>query len=243
MSIGGNPSLVIDTLVNTSALPAGMAQAEAIVSNSTASIGRNVDGAMGKIGNQITSRLKAAFGAGMAIAVVDSALRNVAEAIRNDASIGDALSNGIMDGIKRLPIVGAIVDMAQPAAESFGEAFAMAWMETYDTESLDRITRSTRGNEELIEQERMRRIALEQELAGLQGAKSQQGDPLSRAMGSLRGSAMMESATALGGFRFGIGSATDISRSIYEEAEKQVAVLERIEEIQKELRDSLKGNN
>lgn len=243
MSIGGNPSLIIDTLVNTSALPAGMAQAEAIVGTSTANIGRKVDGVMGTIGNQITGKLKAALGAGMAIGVVDSALRSMADAIRNDRSVANALSDGIMDGIKRIPIVGAIVDLAQPAAESFGEAFAMAWMQTYDAETLDRITFSAKGNEDLIEQERRRREALEQELSALQETRGRQGDPIAQAMGSLRGAAMMESSTALGAFRFGIGSAADISRGIYEEAQTQVAILERIEEIQKELRDSIKGSN
>ena len=237
-----DPTLNVRVLADTGGLGGGLAQAETMVRQTTGRIGRQVDGVMGTLGQQITNKLKAAFGLGMAVSVVDTALRNVAQAIRNDTSIGDALSAGIMDGIKRLPIVGAIVEAAEPAAESFGETFARAWIETYG--DAGNIIDSDRTNAIFEEQAQRIRASLEAELESLQATQASQVDPLGRTIATMRSAEISEADTALGSFRFGIGgSAADISRDLSSRAEEQVEVLRRIEEIQKELRDSLKGSN
>jgi hypothetical protein len=237
-----DPTLNVRVLADTAGLGGGLMQAETMVRQTTGRVGRQVDGVMTTLGQQITGKLKAAFGLGMAVSVVDTALRSVAQAIRNDTSIADALSTGIMDGIKRLPIVGAIVEAAEPAAESFGETFARAWIETYGDPG--NIIYSDRTNAIFEEQAQRIRQSLEAELESLQASQSDQVDPLGRAIATMRTAQIGEADTALGSFRFGIGgSAADISRDISDRAEEQVTVLRRIEEIQKELRDSLKGSN
>jgi hypothetical protein len=237
-----DPTLNVRVLADTAGLGGGLMQAETMVRQTTGRIGRQVDGVMTTLGQQITGKLKAAFGLGMAVSVVDTALRSVAQAIRNDTSIADALSTGIMDGIKRLPIVGAIVEAAEPAAESFGETFARAWIETYGDPG--NIIYSDRTNAIFEEQAQRIRQSLETELESLQASQAEQVDPLGRTIATMRAAEIGEADTALGSFRFGIGgSAADISRDLSGRAEEQVTVLRRIEEIQKELRDSLKGSN
>ena len=112
---GGNPSLIIDTLVNTSGLTASMAQAERVVDQGTQRIGRNVDNAFGKIGDGIGKKLAAAIGAGLAIKLVDDALRKVADGIRQSqgaAAIGEAIGAGIVEAIRGIPIAGALMEVS-----------------------------------------------------------------------------------------------------------------------------------
>lgn len=238
-----DPTLNVRVLADTSQLGGGLMQAESMVRRSTMNMGTRVDSAMGKMGTAITSRLAGAFNPYLiALNFADTSLRIISDAIKNDQSIPDALQEGLMKGIKNLPLVGAIVELAEPAAESFGETFARAWIETYGDPG--NIIYSDRTNAIFEEQAQRIRQSLEAELATLQEVKAAESDPMSQVLSGLKSTAIEQGDTALGAFRFGIGgSAADISRDLSSRAEEQVTVLRRIEEIQKELRDSLKGSN
>ena len=233
-----NASLLINVAAETSSLGVTLTQAEQIVANSTSRMGRKVDDAVGKLGTSITKQLMGAFGAGFIISSVDTAIRNIAESIRNNNDIGQAVGDGLMAAIKGLPIVGALVDAFEPAMEALGAELVNATVETYQL--ADRITTSNVGMEELRAQERR---MLEGELAILQGRRAQESDPVTRALGGLTQTGIREADTALGTFRFGLGSAGDVSRNLYDTAQEQVDTLKRIEELQKEIRDKFGATN
>ena len=117
---GGNPSLIVDVLTNTSALGTGLSSAERMVDQSAQRMGQKVQGSFGQFGDKISMKLGAAIGAGLAIKVVDDALRKVAEGIRNSqgaAAIGDAIANSIVESIRGVPIAGALMDITSSLAD------------------------------------------------------------------------------------------------------------------------------
>jgi hypothetical protein len=111
MSMGGNPSLMVDVMANTAMLGTGLAQAEAQVRQSTDRIGREIDSRMGKFGQDITRKLTTAIGAGFAINALDQSIRAGIEALKSGSTLneaGIAVGEGLEKSIRSLPVVGAI---------------------------------------------------------------------------------------------------------------------------------------
>jgi hypothetical protein len=111
MSMGANPSLMVDVMANTAMLGTGLAQAEAQVRQSTDRIGREIDSRMGKFGADITRKLTAAIGAGFAINALDQSIRAGIEAVKAGGTLneaGIAVGEGLEKSIRSLPVVGAI---------------------------------------------------------------------------------------------------------------------------------------
>jgi len=125
---GGNPSLEIDVFANTSRLPSTLADAERQVQQATQKVGRTVDDGFGKFANSITRKLGAAIGAGLAIRLVDDALRKVAQGLEQSQGvkeIGAAIGNGIVESIRGVPIAGALMDLSSQIGDlAFGGAMA-----------------------------------------------------------------------------------------------------------------------
>lgn len=111
MSMGGNPSLMVDVMANTAMLGTGLAQAEAQVRQSTDRIGREIDSRMGKFGQDITRKLTTAIGAGFAINALDQSIRAGIEALKSGSTLneaGIAIGEGLEKSIRSLPVVGAL---------------------------------------------------------------------------------------------------------------------------------------
>jgi hypothetical protein len=117
----GNAALVMDVYAETARLGITLTQAERMVEQSAQRMGQKVDSTFGQIGNKITKMLGAAVGAGFAIKVVDDALRKVAEGIRESQgakAIGEAVGNSIVESIRGVPVVGALMEVASQASNA-----------------------------------------------------------------------------------------------------------------------------
>ncbi len=115
-----NAALLIDVAAETSRLGITLTQAERMVDQSAQRMGRQVDGSFGQIGNKITRMMSAALGAGLAIKVVDDALRKVADGIREGqgaSAIGQAIAEGVVESIRSVPVAGALMDISSQLAD------------------------------------------------------------------------------------------------------------------------------
>ena len=72
---GGNPSLIIDTLVNNAQLGIGLKSAETQVAASAARMGTAVDQHLSKFGPQLAQSLTRGLSAMMAVQAADAAIR------------------------------------------------------------------------------------------------------------------------------------------------------------------------
>ena len=266
MSIAGNPALIIEALVDTTRLPSGMAQAEAIVDSATERIGSTVDDAMGRVADSITSKIRNALLVGFAVQSIDRALRAGIDSIKAGGSFAEAgamAGEEIAKGLRSLPIVGAIGGaiadlflagmlqikdqvpnfvkvLATPLIEGFGFFESIEAMEMEAKQAQSRID----AQANFLAEQRKRQVALQGELGQLQRERGGfAGDPFREMVDKLAQSQVQTADTALGSFRFGIGGGADISRRIFDNAQEQVRILKRIEEIQGELRDVMKVTN
>lgn len=110
-----NAALIIDTYADTARLGITLTQAERMVDDSARRMGAKTEGAMGKMGMGIANKLAAAVGTGLAVKVVDDALRKVAEGIRESqgaAAIGEAIGNSIVESIRAVPVAGALMELS-----------------------------------------------------------------------------------------------------------------------------------
>lgn len=232
MSIaGGNPSLIIDTLVNNAALGTGLRQAEAQVSQSTANMTMLLDRQMGKFSQQLASTLARGVSALVAVQAADAAIRATSDAFRNNRDIPEAILQSMQQVFSSVPIFGAIQDALIPLGEQIGTSVAEYMYEAVQDIFLGResIVFSDRGNEELIanRREELARLRQEQARFELSAVETQ--------IGKIAKSGIAEVETSLGTFRTGMGAPQDASRDILTEAQRQVQVLERIESIMREI--------
>lgn len=121
---GGNPSLIIDTLVNSAGLGVGLRNAEAQVTASATRMGTAVDAQMGKFGTQLAGGLARGLSAMMAIQAADAAIRATTDAFRNNRDIPDAILESLQKTFSSLPIFGALQDALIPLGEKLGESMA-----------------------------------------------------------------------------------------------------------------------
>lgn len=115
---GGNPSLTLDFAVNTTMLDRALTDADRRIVAATKGTGSTVDRLMDSWGSGIARKLQAAIGAGFAMKIVDDALRKVVDGVKSGKTgeeIGMALAEGIAEGLKSLPIVGPLGELAAMA--------------------------------------------------------------------------------------------------------------------------------
>ena len=115
-----NAALLIDVAAETSRLGITLTQAERMVDQSAKRMGDKVDGSFAQVGNKMVKMLGGAIGAGLAIKVVDDALRKVADGIREGqgaAAIGQAIADSVVESIRSVPVAGALMDISQQLAD------------------------------------------------------------------------------------------------------------------------------
>lgn len=124
-----NAALVMDVYAETARLGITLTEAERIVDQSAKRMGQKVDGSFAQVGTKIVKMLGGAIGAGLAVKVVDDALRKVADGMREGQGareIGLAIGDSIAEAIKAIPVAGAVTDIvAQLADPLFGGPEAM----------------------------------------------------------------------------------------------------------------------
>lgn len=113
-----NAALIIDTYAETSRLGITLTQAERMVDQASQRMGQKVDSSFGQVGNKVIKMLGAAVGAGLAIKVLDDALRKLADGIREGQGaqeIGLAIGDAVAESLKSVPVVGALGELAAMA--------------------------------------------------------------------------------------------------------------------------------
>ena len=111
---GGNPSLTLDFAVNTTMLDRALTDADRRIVAATKGTGSTVDRLMDKVSSGITAKLGAAISSGLALKLIDDALRKVAQGLEQSQGvkeIGAAIGNGIVESIRAIPIAGGIMDI------------------------------------------------------------------------------------------------------------------------------------
>ena len=114
MSIaGGNPSLIIDTLVNTAQLGTGLRQAEAQVAQSASRMTQQVD-KFGQAWGGASSAMMLRFaGPAFAVAMADKFARTFADAITKRAGIIAGAIEGIYEAGASVPLLGVFPEFAR----------------------------------------------------------------------------------------------------------------------------------
>lgn len=212
---GGNPSLIIDTLVNSAGLGVGLRNAEAQVTASAARMGTAVDREMGKFGNQLVGGLARGMSAMVAIQATDAAIRAATDAFRNNRDIPDAILESLQKTFSSIPIFGALQDALIPLGEKLGESMARSAVEVMQREFglLQGIMFGGRTREDDIRAER-------EELARLRA----QVDP----------GTVQSVNTAIGQFRFAVSGGPQ---------QEQLEILRRIRQLMESLGESVRPGN
>jgi len=102
---GGNPSLTVSMLADSSGLGTGLAQAEAQVRQSANRMGRAVDGALGRGLNQMFNRFTSA---GFFLQIGDTVARGIADGIGKNRDIYEQIMNVATQAFESIPIAGAL---------------------------------------------------------------------------------------------------------------------------------------
>lgn len=113
MSVGGNPSLIIDTLVNTAALGTGLRQAEAQVAQSATNMTRQVDKFGRAWGNSTDMMLMRIAGPAFAIGMADKFARNFADALMRNSGAINASFEAVIGGLESVPVTGVAASIAR----------------------------------------------------------------------------------------------------------------------------------
>jgi hypothetical protein len=115
-----NAALVMDVYAETARLGITLTEAERVVDQSARRMGQKIDGSFAQIGTKMTKMLSGAIGAGLAIKVIDDALRKVADGIREGKgarAIGEAVAEGVLNSLKAIPVAGALGDIISQYAD------------------------------------------------------------------------------------------------------------------------------
>jgi hypothetical protein len=116
-----NAALVMDVYAETARLGITLTEAERVVDQSARRMGQKIDGSFAQVGNKIVKMLGGAVGAGLAVKVIDDALRKVADGIREGqgaSQIGMAIAESVVASIKSIPVAGAITDIVEQTADA-----------------------------------------------------------------------------------------------------------------------------
>jgi len=115
-----NAALVMDVYAETARLGITLTEAERVVDQSARRMGQKIDGSFAQVGNKIVKMLGAAVGAGLAVKLIDDALRKVADGIKEGQgarAIGEAIGNGVVEAIRGVPVAGALMDISSSLAD------------------------------------------------------------------------------------------------------------------------------
>lgn len=252
MSIaGGNPSLIIDTLVNTSQLGTGLRQAEAQVSQSAARMTTQVDRFAQKWGTGIQSALLRFAGPAFAIQIGDQFARGLAEGIQRNETLFRTFENIGYSIASGTPIVGPIFAAQQRAGEMKGMGMSVqeAVLDLLVNRRLPVPEILGGGKFQLgpgggfVAAEGAQRVAqLEARIQRLQGALQQaqpvptRGEMMSDMLSRQMGGAMGQAQTALGTFKFaqmGADTQSEIAKSVAKQVDLMIDIRNATEELRK----------
>ena len=160
-----NAALMLDVYAETARLGITLTQAERMVDQASQKMGQKIDSSFGQVGNKVIKMLGAAVGAGLAVKVMDDALRKLAEGIREGQGaqeIGLAIGNAVAESIKSVPVIGALGELAAMAFDPLmGGAMGD---EAARKRTMDHYARMAAG-EEALRQIRLRSATEEEALA------------------------------------------------------------------------------
>jgi len=211
---GANPSLTVDVMANNAMLGSGLAQAEAQVRQSAGRMGSVVDQQMGKFGSQFAGIMARGLGAGMALQMTDASIRAIADAIRNNKDIPEAVLTALQKSFSSVPVFGAIQDELIPLSDMIVNYLFKDTFRSINARAGRTIyAMSDMTNEQLIRERR----------AELSDLRARVDMPRVESV-----------STALGQFRFGVGA---------ERTAEQIQILERIESILQELGEKVTTSN
>lgn len=251
MSIGANPSLIIDTMVNTAMLGTGLRQAEAQVAQSTANMARNADAFSRKWGQGIESALFKFAGPMFALQVADQFARGFAESLQRNQTFIRTLEDVGYKVASGLPVIGPLYEARQRAAQIPGAGMSIeeAIFEFFTEGTIPfpaqlgggrfRLgqnagfvpsTGSRRASELEFQIERMQR---QLELAQPVPTRAEM---LSEQLSQQMGGAMGQAQTALGTFKFaqmGADAQADIVRNTAKQVDLMVQIRDATNELKK----------
>lgn len=256
MSMGANPSLMVDVMANTAMLGTGLAQAEAQVKQSANRMGSVVDQMSGNFGKGLQSMFLRFAGPAFAAQMADRFGRSFMEALSANRPFQTSLSNAFVNAIESIPLIGMIGSALKTGGTLKGQGIS-----TFEAV----VNFLTRGELPVPEQMGggvfkvgpgggfgpatdpvMQAAQLQARIERLQ-ASLQTNQPktreelmsqeLSRTMGGSLGSV----STAIGSFKFAQESA-DAQAELVRAANKQVDIMMRIQEEMAELRKLTTAN-
>ena len=257
MSIaGGNPSLIIDTLVNTAQLGTGLRQAEAQVAQSTMRMTQQTDRFAQKWGAGIEGVFMRFAGPAFALQIGDQLARGIADGIQKNQNLYQVLEQLNFEIGKSLPIIGPLFAAQQRAGTSniFGVSAGEAIFNFLQKAQIPVPEQLGGGNFQLGRgggfvpaEGQQRQRDLENRIIRLQGALQQaqpvptRSEMLSEQLSRQMGGAMGQAQTALGTFKFaqmGADAQAEIARNV----EKQVDLMMQIRDATEELRKLTASN-
>jgi hypothetical protein len=115
MSMGGNPTLMVDVMANTAMLGTGLAQAEAQVRQSSSRMGAAMDGGLGAGMNSMLRRFAMPA---MYLQMGDRIARGIADGMGKNRDIIETIHRLSRDAVESIPIIGSFQKMLDKASEN-----------------------------------------------------------------------------------------------------------------------------
>ena len=248
---GGNPSLIIDTLVNTAQLGTSLRQAEAQVAQSTAAMARHADQFSQKWATGLQGAFMKFAGPMFAVQVADQFARSFSDGLSKNQTFVRTLEDFNYKIANSLPIFGPLFQRQQQAYEIEGQGMSV-------TEAFINLLTSGRipvpeilggGNFQLgpgggfvPAEGEQREAQLQARIQRLQGALQQaqpqpsRGEMLSEQLSRQMGGAMGQAQTALGTFKFaqmGADQQAEIAKSVAKQVDLMIQIRDATEELRK----------
>lgn len=252
MSIaGGNPSLIIDTLVNTSQLGTGLRQAEAQVAQSTMRMTQQTDRFAQKWGSGIEAAFMRFAGPVFAIQIGDQLARGIADGIRKNQNLFQIMEELNFEIGKTLPILGPLFAAQQRAGTSdiLGVSAGEMIFNFLHKAQIPVPEQLGGGNFQLGRgggfvpaEGQQRQRDLENRIQRLQRAMIEaqpvptRGEMLSEQLSRQMGGAMGQAQTALGTFKFaqmGADAQAEIARNVTKQVDLMMQIRDATEELRK----------
>jgi hypothetical protein len=104
MSMGGNPTLMVDVMANTAMLGTGLAQAEAQVRQTSSRMGAAMDGGLGAGMNSMLRRFAMPA---MFLQIGDRIARSIADGMGQNRDIFDTFAKLASNAVEGIPLAGA----------------------------------------------------------------------------------------------------------------------------------------
>lgn len=253
---GGNPSLIIDTLVNTAQLGTGLRQAEAQVAQSTMRMTQQTDRFAQKWGAGIEGAFMRFAGPAFAIQIGDQLARGIATGIERNQTLFRTLEDISYGITSSMPIVGPIYEASRKARQVPGQGKSIdeVILDFFFKRQIPVPEQLGGGNYQfgpgggfVPAEGAQRQAQLEARIQRLQESLRQaqpmptRSEMMSEQLSRQMGGAMGQAQTALGTFKFaqmGADAQAEIARNV----EKQVDLMMQIRDATEELRKLTASN-